>query len=253
MLKILLVLLVLINAALAALIGGYLEAWIPNGHEPQRLQQQINPEKIRLVGGAASTLSVDSTASPNPIATVPSAVPLAATNAVNATNASNATAAAMATVASAPDAVACIELGDFNEAEANRLQTALATLLPTDRLARRRVSDANSFMVYIPPQGDKASADRKAGELRRLGISDFYVLQNEGALSNGVSLGVFKTRTAAEAHLAELVKKGVRSARIAGRGQNSLKVAFQLRGLDDKAVAAAVKLAGAEQRDCAPL
>jgi hypothetical protein len=45
----------------------------------------------------------------------------------------------------------------------------------------------------------------------------------------------------------------VRSARITGRGDTAVKVAFQLRGLDDQTVAAAVKLAKIEQRDCAPL
>ena len=248
MLKILLVVLVVINAALAALIGGYLDAWMPNGHEPQRLQQQISPEKIRLVGRAVAPVALVSSASPappNPMSTAPVIAPSAAASTV------------VSSIVNAPDAIACIELGDFSDAEANRLQTGLATLLPADRLARRRVSDPNSFVVYIPSLGDKAGADRKAGELRRLGISDFYVLQNgadlRGELRYGVSLGIFKTRTAAEDHLAELVKKGVRSARITGRGENSVKVAFQLRGLDDKSVAAAVKLAGTEQRDCAPL
>lgn len=234
MLKIVLVVLVVINATLAALIGGYLNAWIPSGHEPQRLQQQISPEKIRLIGRSALPVAPASPAqTPMQIAT-PTQIPAP-------------------TAITAADAVACIELGDFSEAEAGRVQIALATLLPSDRLARRRVSDPSSFMVYIPSQGDKEGADRKSNELRRLGVSDFYVLQTEGELRYGISLGIFKSRAAAESHLAELVKKGVRSGRIVGRGENSAKVAFQLRGLDDKSVAAAVKLAGAEQRECVPL
>lgn len=230
MLNSLIILFVAINAVLAALIGGHLDAWIPSGHEPQRLNQQISPEKIRLVGRNGSAVS----------AAVPAAaVPTAA--------------APVVVQAAAADVVACIELGDFSEAEANRLQPAFAPLLPPDRLARRRVADPSSFMVYIPSQGDKESADRKSGELRRLGVTDFYVMQTEGELRNAISLGIFKTRTAADAHLAELVKKGVRSSRIIGRGDNPSKVAFQLRGLDSEAVAAAIKLAGTEQRDCASL
>lgn len=232
MLKIVLVVLVVINAALAALISGYLDAWIPSGHEPQRLKQQISPEKMRLIGRSAAPVSPAIPAQTSAQTSSQLLTPVAVT---------------------APDAVACIELGDFSDAEASRLQLAFATLLPSDRLARRRVSDPSSFMVYIPSQGDKEGADRKSNELRRLGVSDFYVLQNDGELRYGISLGIFKTRAAAESHLAELVKKGVRSGRIAGRGESSTKVAFQLRGLDERAIAAAVKFAGTEQRDCAPL
>ena len=227
MLNSLVILFVAINAVLAALIGGHLDAWIPSGHEPQRLKQQISPEKIRLVGRSGSTVAP---AAANSVAPAPAVVQ-----------------------AVAADAVACIELGDFSATEANRLQTAFAAFMPPDRLARRRVSDPSSFMVYIPSQGDKESADRKSGELRRLGVSDFYVMQTDGELRYAISLGIFKTRVAADAHLAELVKKGVRSGRITGRGDNPTKVAFQLRGLDKEAVAAAIKLAGTEQRDCASL
>ena len=81
-------------------------------------------------------------------------------------------------------------------------------------------------MVYIAPQGD---------------------------MRNAISLGIFKTRGAAETHLAELVRQGVRSARIIGRGESAAKIAFQLRGLDDATVAAAAKLANTEPHDCAPL
>ena len=221
MLKIILVLLIVINGALAALMGGALDAWIPSGHEPQRLQQQIHPEKLRKLDTVATR------ASP-PVVTI--APPL-----------------------SAPAAVACVELGDFNETEATRLEKALAELVPTEKITRRRVTQSSSFMVYIPSQGDKDGADRKSGELRRLGVSDFYVLQADGDMRFAISLGIFKTRAAADGHLAELVKKGVRSARITGRGDSLAKVAFQLRGLDDQAVADAVKLAKTEQHDCAPL
>lgn len=233
MLKIFLVLLLVANAALAALNAGYLAPWIASGHEPQRLQQQINPEKIRLI-------------SDNP----PSRPPTS--DATVTSLASNVAATATPSAANASTAAACIELGNFSEAEAGRLEAKLQDIITPDRLARRRVSDPSSFMVYIPPQGDKEGADRKAGELRRLGVADFFVMQADGELQYAISLGIFKTRTAAESHLGELVKQGVRSARITGRGDGAVKVAFQLRGLDDQAVAAAIKLAKVEQRDCAP-
>lgn len=236
MLKIFLVLLIVANAALAALNAGYLEPWVASGHEPQRLRQQINPEKIRLISGTAASLPATSDA-----VVAPSLASSAAANIATAPP-----------LANAPAAVACIELGNFSELEAGRLEAKLREMVAADRLARRRVAEPSSFMVYIPSQGDKPGADRKAGELRRLGVTDFFVMQADGDLRYAISLGIFKTRGAAEGHLAELVQQGVRSARITGRGESSARVAFQLRGLDDRTVAAAVALAKTEPRDCAP-
>jgi hypothetical protein len=108
-------------------------------------------------------------------------------------------------------------------------------------------------MVYIPSQGDKEGAERKSGELRRLSIKDFYVLQEQGELRYGISLGVFRSKAAAEQHLAELTQQGVRSARVGARGVGLNKVALQLRGLDDAMVARVVKLAKVDRRECAPL
>ena len=225
MLKIVVLILLALNAALFALIGGYLEPLYPSGREPQRLQQQLGADKLRLLGKNATQPAT--AAVPPPVAEAP-----AAPTAVS---------------------VACFELGDFSRAESTRLEAQLAALSLTDRITRRAISDGSSFMVYIPSQGDKEAADRKSGELRRLQVKDFYVLQEAGELRYAISLGVFKSRAAAEQHLAELVQQGVRSARIGARGAGLNKVALQLRGLDDAMLAKVVKLAKVEQRECAPL
>ena len=249
MLKFFLVVLIVANAALAALNAGYLEPWIASGHEPQRLQQQINPEKIRLIKEPPTSSAPISAAVRAPVSAPSVPVDAIAASSV----APLATPAATPSPTNAAQAVACIELGNFSEAEAGRLHAKLRDIVTADRLVQRRVADPSSFMVYIAPQGDTAGADRKVGELRRLGVRDFFVIQTEGDLRNAISLGIFKTRGAAETHLAELVRQGVRSARIIGRGESAAKIAFQLRGLDDATVAAAAKLANTEPHDCAPL
>jgi hypothetical protein len=213
-------LLLLLNAALLALNSGYLDAYLPGGHEPQRQQQQLSPDKLRLLG------TVD--LQPPPLVL------------------------AQAEPAPAPS---CVELGDFSDLDASRFETRVAALSLEQAMTRRRVVDSASYIVYIPSQGDKEGADRKAGELRRLEIKDFFVMQGEGELRFGISLGIFKTKTAAEAHLAELMKKGVRSARIGGRGAGSSKVAFMLRGVGEADLANVLKVAASiskvDRRDCA--
>ena len=92
-------------------------------------------------------------------------------------------------------------------------------------------------MVFIPSQGSKDGADKKVSELRRIGVTDFFVIQEQGPLHWGISLGVFKTEEAAKQHLANLNNKGVRTARIMPRTVTTSKFAYQLRALsaDEKA------------------
>lgn len=232
MLKFLFCSLLLVNLALLALEFGYLEPVWASGHEPLRMKQQISPDKLRLLNAAAPRAAA-------PVAAKPEVAPVD-----------------VAKVETPPAPISCIELGDFNEAEASRFETRIAALALNARISQRRVADASSYMVYIPAQADKESADRKAAELRRLQVKDFYVISDDSALRYGISLGIFKTRSAAESHLADLVKKGVHSARVGGRGAGGGdKVAFQLHDLDAPRAASAEKLAGSfssiVERECA--
>ncbi|MBS1170828.1 MAG: hypothetical protein H6R01_1746 [Burkholderiaceae bacterium] len=87
-------------------------------------------------------------------------------------------------------------------------------------------------MVFIPSQGSKAGADKKAAELRRMGITNLFIIQDNSALRWGISLGVFKTEAAARAYLTSLGQRGVRSARVGVRSVSTSKVAYQLRELE---------------------
>ena len=77
-----------------------------------------------------------------------------------------------------------------------------------------------------------AEADRKAAELRNLGVTNFYVLQGDSPLKYAISLGVFKTESGAQAMLAQLGKQGVHSARIAPRGPQTTHYVYRVRSLD---------------------
>jgi hypothetical protein len=222
MLKSLLWFLLLVNAGLFALQRGYFDAFLPDQHDPQRLQQQLAPERIRLLSLEAAT-----------------AVPVTA-----------------AVVAVEPVTLACVELGEFSEAEAKRFEAGFVTLALDGSPTRRRLAgEATSHVVFIPSQGDKDGAERKSAELRRLGVADFYVLQTPVKRQFGISLGVFRTRAAADVRLAELETRGVRSARVGVFSTADRKIAIQLHALDQAGVTAAVQLAATVanvgQRECA--
>lgn len=142
-----------------------------------------------------------------------------------------ATADTLTPVGNKAELLACTEIGNFSEADAGRAESRLAALAPGARLSRRVIREAGSHMVYIPPQGTRENADRKVEQLRSLGVTDFYVIQDQSDMRWGISLGIFSSPEAAQKRLAQLKQQGVRSARIGARNTVG-KVAFQLRALD---------------------
>ena len=206
MLKLVFLLLLAANAALFAWQRGVLEPLFPDGREPARIAKQFNADSIQPL--AASAVAATAAAS-----VAPSATP----------------APNLAVIEHAP---ACIEAGNFDAADGKRFETLLAALALGDRMVKRTVQDVPRHMVYIPSQANKEGADHKAGELKRLGINDFYVIQDGSAMNFAISLGIFRTEEAAQAHLAALGQKGVRTAKIGLYGVASGKTAYQLRAMD---------------------
>jgi hypothetical protein len=194
--------------------------------EPQLMEQQLNPQEIRLL-------------SPDQVAK------LAAERAK-----------AVADRPKPPKApvIACLELGAFNPVDAPRVQQALDPLALGSRLSQRRADEIASYWVYIPPLRSRQSANLKAAELKKLGVDDFFVVQEDSKFRLAVSLGVFKTQEAANARLAELRKKGVRTARVAPKETPVQKVYFAIREVPDALVAKLNDLRqgfpGTELKDC---
>jgi hypothetical protein len=118
-----------------------------------------------------------------------------------------------------------------------RAEAALAELQLAPGQVERAVIDAGGYWVYIPPARSKSEADRKVRELRELGVTEFFVVQDAGQWRNAISLGIFRTEEAAQAFLAGLRQRGVRSA-IAARRENFLKqVAFYVREPSEATIA----------------
>lgn len=152
--------------------------------------------------------------------------------------------------------VACLEWGSFSPADSSRAAKELEQLNLGARLAQYRGEETAGWWVHMPPQGNRASALKKAAELKKLGVQDFFVVQDAGPTQWALSLGVFTTAEAAKAHLAALQEKGVRSAVISPRETRVPKVWFQVRDADTALQARLGELAkgfeGATLHDCAP-
>ena len=219
MLKFFFWILLLGNAGLFAYQQGYFDALLPSSREPARMKEQINADKVRLIPPPVAAPAPAPAPEPAP---EPAPVPV--------------------TEAKKPVVLACTEIGNFGPEDAKRFSAELAALSLGDRVKQRALQEVASHMVYIPPQADREGAEKKASELRKLGVDDFFIIQDNSSLRWGISLGVFKHEEAARAHLASLGQKGVRSARIGQRTVTSGQVAFRIRDLDEDAKAAFDKI-----------
>jgi hypothetical protein len=205
--------------------------------DPEPARRQISPEKIRVLrdrepAGFAA-------AAPKPGAK-PAAPPVGAQG------------APAGTTPAAPGA--CSEWGGFAIAEAPKAEQALAPLALGARLVQRRSDETAGWWVFIPPQGNRATALKKTAELKALGVDDFFILQDEGRMRWAVSLGIFSTEEAARNRLEALRAKGVRSAQTGERDTAVSKIWFQVRGADAALLAklreSAQGFPGTEVRDC---
>jgi len=188
-------------------------------------------------------ISVLSAPQGKPVAVLPAAAPAPVQAPVEAP--------AMPTVR--PD-VSCMEWGEFSGADLTRATAALSALQLGDKLSQRQVEYAIGYWVYIPPMKDKAAVNQKIAQLKARGIDDYFVVPDAGPWLNAVSLGVFKTREAAQHFLDELRNsKGVRSAQIGERASKLKVTLFVLNGLDAKTGAELARIqkdfAGSELKD----
>jgi hypothetical protein len=186
------------------------------GGEAERLSAQIDPAKLRIVGHGAPP-------------------PAKATE---------------------PPREACRALTGLEREAAGKLAELLAGRDAQIKIEQRALEEPKSWWVHIPPLPNGAQADKKAAELSKLGIKDFYVVREGGANQYAISLGLFKSEEGAKDSLAVLQKKGVKSARILGRdavaGDKSV---IEVRGSADSLAKAFENLppefAAAQRADCA--
>lgn len=153
-----------------------------------------------------------------------------------------------------PRGLACLEWGALSITDLDRARAALAGLPAGPKITERRFEESAAFWVYMPPRATRQEAQVKAAELKRLGIDEFFIVQDEGKFRFAISLGVFRTAEAARAHLDALRIKGVRTAVVGPRDSQVTKVYLQMRDLPEAASARLPELRagfpGTDVRDC---
>jgi len=157
----------------------------------------------------------------------------------------------------APGAAAgggCLEWGVFTLADYPRAEKALEPLALGARLVQRRIDETAGWWVFIPPQGTRQAALKKAVELKALGVNDYRIMGEEGDAPWALSLGVYRSEQAALARLTALRDQGVRSALVGSRDTVVPKIWLQVKEIDSALEARLREIArqieGSELRAC---
>ena len=178
MLRFFVLTLLLLNGLYFAWSKGLLQAYgiaPPQQTEPQRLAQQIKPEAVQLLSAKDQPV-----AAPTPVT---------------------------------PVARACWQAGLFDEAQAARLREALgAAALPADAWSLDSVLQPGRWIVYMGKFANAEALAKKSSELAVLKLK--IEALSDPALRPGLSLGAYETQASANAALAQLTQRGVRTARV---------------------------------------
>ncbi|MEX2353866.1 MAG: SPOR domain-containing protein [Gammaproteobacteria bacterium] len=106
------------------------------------------------------------------------------------------------------DPSSCFRLGPLaDEALAGELYQWFHSRDALPRIQYTEEPGARLFWIYLAPQVSREDALAVLDEMQSKGIGD-YRLINRGDLENAISLGVFSSREAVDARLAELEAKG---------------------------------------------
>lgn len=196
MLRLVVLLLLLANGAYFAWSRGYLLPWgagPAQQAEPQRLEQQIRPEAIRILRAEE-------------VRRIEAAAPAAARPAE------------------------CLQAGPLDEAQASTVRPLLESW-PAGSWTLEPVVEPARWIVYMGKYLTPELVDRKRAELRQLGIV-FEPLSN-AALEPGLSLGGYASEADAKRRMDALAERGVRTAKVVQERAEARGQRLTLAAVDD--------------------
>ena len=124
----------------------------------------------------------------------------------------------------------CVKMGDLQKDEADQLEILLGEKYSAFKVTRHETAGTSSYWVYMPPLATKQETDGRVAALKKLGVTEFFVVQENGPNNRAISLGLFSTKEAANSHLEALREKGVKSAKVGERNSKPPSVVLELRG-----------------------
>ena len=168
--------------------------------EPERAQQQVNPQAVQLITPTAASAALQAAAAQRSTPAAPAPV----------------VASASAPSASDSAVTVCLEAGPFAAAEVAAAERGLRELKwPSLEWTPQRSERGGLYIVYLGRFADDGAMLRRRDDLRRQQIAVEEV-RNSPDLQPGLQFGGrYDTRAAADAALAQVVQQGVKAARVA--------------------------------------
>lgn len=196
MLRVLVLLLLLANAAYYGWSQGALSAWgwgPAETGEPQRVEQQVNADALRI-------LPPDEARKAELAAITP------------------------------PRPPECLLAGPLGVAQAEDLRRQLASW-PAGSWALEETVDPARWIIYMGKFPNTQALDHKREELDRMKIKVTVV--DVADLQPGISLGRYENLPQAQAELGNLQKRGVRTARVVQERAEARQTQLRLPAVDD--------------------
>ena len=202
-----------------ALLFAYARIDSASVSEAGRLVEQVHPDSIKLLTPhEVAALGLDKGQGAERART-PAQMPpgaqtqVAAQTPTQPANQGSAQAQPQA-AASAGPADVCIQWGPFSDADRARAQADLDPLKLGHALSQRQVTVTDAWWVSLGPIATRVAADRRVADLRAQAIDDLSVVDT-GDGQFAVSLGIFRTRDAANVRVQALAARGVAGAHAA--------------------------------------
>jgi cell division protein FtsN len=220
--KLAFLLLALANLLLFAWQQGVFGSLPESGREPERVNRQVEPQRVRVLT-PAEVQSLRAKARETPQREAAPAAPAAPAGGM-----APGTPLAAAELLGA----SCVEVGDFTMENAGRVRQRLEAVAGGDRLTVRSVEAPGWFMVYVPPFKTRNEVERRAEELRKVGVKELLVIADNSPMRFGIALGSFKDQDLANRHAADLERRGIKGVRVADRPSSVQVTRFQVRSVD---------------------
>ena len=193
MLRLIVLLLILANGIYFVWSQGFLRTWDfapAQQTEPQRLAQQLRPENLRIL--KAGEARGAEPGAPAPATPAPAQV------------------SAEVAVAASPSE--CYQAGLFDEPQTSALRRTLEATLPAGSWLLESAVEPARWIVYMGKYPNAEALAKKRQELVSLNLK--FEPINSASLEPGLSLGGFDTQAGANTALANLARRGVRTAQV---------------------------------------
>jgi hypothetical protein len=193
--------------------------------EVSSLKPELHPEQIKLLDAKALESYPKRVIAPEPVLAPEPAVTAEETSA-NQSAAISGTpkpeskepetkppekTAARPTETLAPVQTACYEWSGFNMSRVSEAANAAQQLnIKTQTNMTSSGQENIRYWIYKPPLATADAAQAKADELRKLGVEDFFIVQDDPKWRNAISFGVFRDEKLSDKLMADLKNKGVK-------------------------------------------